>query len=72
VRNLETKDPKQALTGTFSRGDVATVKRHLAAMKNSDVKTLYQILGKRSLEMAGLNKDLARQVRKVLLTGSQD
>jgi predicted short-subunit dehydrogenase-like oxidoreductase (DUF2520 family) len=72
VRNLETKDPRQALTGTFSRGDVATVKRHLAAMKNSDVKTLYQILGKRSLEMAGLNKDLARQVRKVLLTGSQD
>jgi len=72
VRNLETKDPAQALTGTFSRGDVATVKRHLAAMKNSEVRSLYRILGNRSLEMAGLNKDLARQIRKVLLTGLQD
>ena len=72
VRNLETKTPEQALTGTFSRGDVETVKRHLAAMKNPEVKTLYRILGKRSLEIAGLNKDLKRQIEKVLLTGLQD
>ncbi len=33
VRSLETKTPEESLTGTFSRGDVETVKRHLAAMK---------------------------------------
>jgi predicted short-subunit dehydrogenase-like oxidoreductase (DUF2520 family) len=54
VQNLETKNPAQALTGTFSRGDVETVKRHLAALKKSgltDALELYRLLGKRSLKM---------------------
>lgn len=72
VRNLETKTTKEALTGTFSRGDVETVKRHLAALRNSEARDLYRILGERSLQIAGLNKDLAGQIRKVLLTGLQD
>jgi len=72
VRSLETKSPEASLTGTFSRGDLETVKRHLAVMRNPEVKSLYRILGKRSLEMAGLNKDLARQIKRVLLTGLQD
>lgn len=72
VRNLETKSPKESLTGTFSRGDVETVKRHLAAIKNPEARSLYRILGERSLEIAGLNKDLARQMRKLLLTRLPD
>jgi predicted short-subunit dehydrogenase-like oxidoreductase (DUF2520 family) len=53
VHNLETKDPKQALTGTFARGDLETVKRHLAALKgNKDALELYRLLGKRSLKLA--------------------
>lgn len=52
VRSLETKDPAQALTGTFSRGDLETVKRHLAALKNNqDALNLYRLLGKRSLKL---------------------
>ncbi len=52
VRNLETKDPVQALTGTFSRGDLETVKRHLAELKrNPDALELYRLLGKRSLKL---------------------
>lgn len=52
VRSLETKDPAQALTGTFSRGDLETVKRHLAALKNNqDALELYRLLGKRSLKL---------------------
>ena len=72
VRNLETKTPEESLTGTFSRGDVETVKRHLAALRNPEVKNLYRILGERSLQLANLDKDLARQIKKVLLTGLQD
>jgi len=72
VRSLETKSPEASLTGTFSRGDVETVKRHLAVIRNPEVRNLYRILGKRSLEMAGLNKDVAHQIEKVLLTGLQD
>ena len=52
VRSLETKDPVQALTGTFSRGDVETVKRHLDALKNNkDALDLYRLLGRRSLKL---------------------
>jgi len=54
VRSLEAKDPAQALTGTFSRGDVETVKRHVAALKHKelvDALDLYRVLGKRSLKL---------------------
>ena len=54
VRNLETKEPADALTGTFARGDVETVKRHLKALSNSrlaDANKLYRLLGKRSLKL---------------------
>jgi len=52
VRNLETKTPAESLTGTFSRGDLETVKRHLAALKgNPEALELYRLLGKRSLKL---------------------
>lgn len=52
VRNLETKDTADALTGTFARGDVDTVKRHLKALKtNKDALEIYRLLGKRSLKL---------------------
>jgi len=54
VRSLEAKDPAQALTGTFSRGDAETVKRHVAALKQKqlvDALDLYRALGKRSLKL---------------------
>jgi len=54
VRKLETKDPAKALTGTFSRGDLETVKRHLAALngnKLADALQLYGLLGRRSLTL---------------------
>lgn len=55
VQNLQTKDPADALTGSFSRGDVETVKRHIAALKSkklSDALELYRLLGRRSLKLA--------------------
>jgi predicted short-subunit dehydrogenase-like oxidoreductase (DUF2520 family) len=58
VKNLGDKDPAEALTGTFSRGDVETVKLHLAALKNNelpDALELYRLLGKRSLRLSKRN-----------------
>lgn len=60
VRNLESKDPADALTGTFARGDLETVKLHLAALKRNklaDANELYRLLGKRSMRL--LNKHLS-------------
>lgn len=63
AHNLETKDPSAALTGTFSRGDVETVKCHLAALKQHDLKDaldLYCRLGKRSLKLAKKRSGITR------------
>lgn len=68
VRSLQTKDPAQALTGTFSRGDVETVKRHLAALKRSDLADaleLYRLLGQRSLKVTGKHPQITQILKSV-------
>jgi len=66
VRNLETKDPAQALTGTFSRGDVETVKRHLAALKKlPDALELYRLLGQRSLKLTKGQPQITKILKSV-------
>lgn len=60
VRNLENLDPARALTGTFARGDLETVKRHLNALKhNKPALEIYRLLGLRSLDLAGSRLDPA-------------
>lgn len=68
VHNLETKDPAEALTGTFSRGDVETVKRHLAALKNKDLADaldLYRLLGQRSLKLSKKHPQITQILKSV-------
>jgi predicted short-subunit dehydrogenase-like oxidoreductase (DUF2520 family) len=61
VHNLETKEPVDALTGTFARGDVETVKRHLEALKyNEDALELYRLLGRRSLKLTKKHPQITR------------
>ena len=68
VHNLETRDPAEALTGTFSRGDVETVKRHLAALKKiglADALDLYRLLGERSLKLTKGNPQITQILKSV-------
>jgi predicted short-subunit dehydrogenase-like oxidoreductase (DUF2520 family) len=68
VRSLRTKDPAQALTGTFSRGDVETVKRHLAALKSAELSEaleLYRLLGQRSLKVTGKHPQITQMLKSV-------
>jgi predicted short-subunit dehydrogenase-like oxidoreductase (DUF2520 family) len=54
ARNLSTMDPARALTGTFARGDVATVRRHLTAIEKEELPealAAYVLLGGRSLSL---------------------
>jgi predicted short-subunit dehydrogenase-like oxidoreductase (DUF2520 family) len=70
IQNLETRDPAQALTGTFSRGDVETVKRHLAAMKGRklvDALELYRLLGQRSLKLTKEQPQITRILKSDLI-----
>jgi len=72
MANLIKSSPSQALTGTFSRGDVATVERHLKALSGKqlrDARELYRLLGRKSLVLAeekGVDKITARKISKLL------
>lgn len=73
VENLATRTPARALTGTFSRADVSTMLRHLAAIRSqADEEALaaYVLLGQHSLQLAGKNgadeqalKEMARVLK---------
>lgn len=75
VKNLRTSDPAGALTGTFARGDVETVKHHLKALTKGNPKLpaealeIYKLLGLRSLELAkkrGLDPTKISEITKLL------
>ena len=72
MSNLCTSSPAKALTGTFSRGDVATVERHLKALAGKDLRDareLYRLLGRKSVALAeenGLDKVTARKIGQLL------
>jgi predicted short-subunit dehydrogenase-like oxidoreductase (DUF2520 family) len=74
VDSLETRDTAEALTGTFSRGDIKTVRRHLESLNSKgvrlkDARQLYETLGLRSLVLAkrnGLDPKVAKQIESLL------
>lgn len=72
INNLKISNAQQALTGTFARGDIATVRRHLRALSGkelADALAVYKLLGLRSVQLAeknGLNPRLLEQIRKLL------
>jgi len=69
VDNLRELDPARALTGTFARGDVETVKRHLAALEdNEPTLEIYRLLGQWSLCLAAARLDpaLVKRIKRLI------
>lgn len=72
VTNMSRSTPEEALTGTFARGDEATVELHLQALSQSGLETaheLYRILGRRSIELAlrgRADKQALQRIRRKL------
>jgi predicted short-subunit dehydrogenase-like oxidoreductase (DUF2520 family) len=71
VTNLSTQNPAQALTGTFKRGDVATVQRHIAALESEQLREAlraYVLLGQRSLSLVKSRQTRAalEQIKRIL------
>ena len=70
--NLGAQSPAEALTGPFARGDVATVARHLAALKSkklTEALDLYVTLGLRAAKLAAStkrNRRSAKDLKKLL------
>ena len=77
VANLANQSPAEALTGTFLRGDVATVRSHLAALESEklrDALNAYVLLGQRSLSLARRRSNLPRlrQIAKILAQATEN
>jgi predicted short-subunit dehydrogenase-like oxidoreductase (DUF2520 family) len=56
IANLKQLVPAKALTGTFARADIKTVRRHLEAIRREeivDALAAYRVLGRRSVRLAG-------------------
>lgn len=72
VKNLVVTDPARAMTGTFARGDLATVLRHLQSLsKGGSTQALeaYRTLGVHALDLMqrnGAETRIASEIRKVL------
>lgn len=69
VRNLEMMETSRALTGTFARGDVETVKRHLETLKgNKSALEIYRVLGLRSLNLsaARLDPSVVKRIKSLI------
>jgi predicted short-subunit dehydrogenase-like oxidoreductase (DUF2520 family) len=75
IENLATRTPARALTGTFARADVETMRRHLAALRSQahgEALAVYALLGNRSLQLAAKNdvnkaalKEMARLLKEI-------
>ena len=68
ITNLETQTPEQALTGSFARADVGAFDRHMASMSQhtpEDIRSIYLLLGERSLDLAEKNGANATDVRRL-------
>ncbi|MEK6281074.1 MAG: Rossmann-like and DUF2520 domain-containing protein [Acidobacteriota bacterium] len=72
VNNLRGSPPEKALTGTFARGDIATVRRHLEALsgaEHQEALKIYKVLGLRSLHLArknGIDARVLKQIKEIL------
>ncbi len=69
VNNLRQLDPARALTGTFARGDLETVKRHLAALEdNQPTLEIYRLLGQWSLGLAAprLDPAVVKRIKRLI------
>lgn len=71
VENLDRQVPAAALTGTFSRADAETMRRHLESLRERETALrVYVELGKRSIELAreqGANGEKLEEMRSILL-----
>lgn len=75
LANLSAHAPARALTGTFARADVATVRKHLAALAatgDDESAAVYKLLGRRSLRLAreaGADARAAEEIARLLGDG---
>jgi predicted short-subunit dehydrogenase-like oxidoreductase (DUF2520 family) len=69
IENLAATDPSRSLTGTFKRGDVATVQKHVDAISSQklfDALEAYVLLGRRSMKLANRKGASRTEIDQIL------
>jgi predicted short-subunit dehydrogenase-like oxidoreductase (DUF2520 family) len=72
LQNIETFGVADSLTGPISRGDAATIERHLEALKTlrPEIRDIYQTLGTEAVQIAlragKITKEKAQKLRQIL------
>lgn len=70
ARNLQSESPETALTGPISRGDVHTVRGHLAVLgqlSDPKMESIYRLLGAKTVELAMRGRRLSDRSASELL-----
>jgi predicted short-subunit dehydrogenase-like oxidoreductase (DUF2520 family) len=67
IKNIESKGPLAALTGPVVRGDVKTVKAHLASIEDMELhKKVYKALSEVAVQMAAERKTIDEKTIEAL------
>jgi predicted short-subunit dehydrogenase-like oxidoreductase (DUF2520 family) len=69
IENLAAADPARSLTGTFKRGDVATVRKHVEAISSKNLfeaLEAYVLLGRRSMRLANRKSASRAEIDRIL------
>lgn len=67
LSNLEkSMSPQEALTGPIERGDLATIKKHLASLSSDKQRLLYSVMGKATIELTSHDKATKQQLDAAL------
>jgi predicted short-subunit dehydrogenase-like oxidoreductase (DUF2520 family) len=69
IANLASTDPARSLTGTFKRGDIATVQKHvdtISSHKLFDALEAYVLLGRRSMKLANRKSAALTEIDHIL------
>ncbi len=66
----KTKSPTESLTGPIKRGDVETIKKHMLAIQNSNLKKLYTVMGELTLNLTNHDHQKKQSIQDALLFSS--
>lgn len=67
LKNLNSiRSPEKSLTGPIKRGDIQTIKSHMASFENKLIKDLYAILGESTLELTCHNEEKIKLLKDAL------
>ena len=78
LRNIEARGPVEALTGPIARGDVGTLRRHLAALRiaKPEFLDMYRLMGLMTVELSErqnrLSPEIIVEMKDLLKGGCED